>query len=69
MFWGNSSKAETHHQPIKGAPPTKGQLVSFLFVFLFLFCSFLVTVLSKHGSADFDDLYVKRRLLAQGSAC
>jgi hypothetical protein len=53
---GNSSYAETHHQPIKGAPPTKGQHISFL---LACFGSFLVTAPSKNGSADFDDLNVK----------
>jgi hypothetical protein len=38
-------------------------------VFLvFLFSSFLVTAPSKNGSADFDDLYVKRRSIAQESA-
>jgi hypothetical protein len=32
---GNSSKAETHHQPIKGAPPTKAQHISILLVFFY----------------------------------
>jgi hypothetical protein len=50
---GNSSKAKTDHQPIKGAPPTKGQHIRFLLVFSFLCCSFLVTAPSKlaQGSA------------------
>jgi hypothetical protein len=39
-----------------------------LFLVFFLFCLFLVTAPSKNGSAEFDDLYVKRRGLAQGSA-
>jgi hypothetical protein len=62
--------AETHHQPIKGAPPTKGQhkLCVSIFLFLFLFCSFLVTEPSKTGSTDFENLYIKRRGLAQRSA-
>jgi hypothetical protein len=33
--------------------------------FLFLFCSFHVTAPSKNGSANFHDLYVKRRGLEQ----
>ena len=37
---GNSSRAKTHHQPIKGVWPTKGQHISFLLVF-FYFVRFL----------------------------
>jgi hypothetical protein len=33
---GNSSRAKTHHQPIKRAQPTKGQHISFLLIY-FLF--------------------------------
>jgi hypothetical protein len=55
-------------QLIKGARPTKGQHKSFVLVFSFLVCSFLVTTPSKNGSADFDDIYVKQRGFAQGSA-
>ena len=68
---GNSSRAKTHHQPIKGVWPTKGQHIRFLLVFFsffFLFCSFLGSATCKNGWADFDDLYVKRRGLAQGGA-
>ena len=69
---GNSSRAKTHHQPIKGVWPTKGQHISFLLVFFifyfFLFCSFLGSAPCKNGWADFDDLYFKRRGLAQGGA-
>jgi hypothetical protein len=35
---------------------------------LYFYFSFLATSPSRNGSADFDDLYVKRRGLAQGSA-
>jgi hypothetical protein len=38
------------------------------FLFFLIFCSFLVTAPSKNGWADFDDLYIKRRGIAQGSA-
>ena len=66
----NSSRAKTHHQPIKGVRPTKGQHISFLLVFFsfffFLFFSFIGSAPCKNGSADFDDLYVKRRGLTQG---
>jgi hypothetical protein len=46
---GNSTKAKTYHQPLKGAPPIRDQHISFLLVFSFLFCSFLVTTPSKNG--------------------
>jgi hypothetical protein len=48
-------------------PAHKGSTckVSVSFFFFYLLCSFLVTARSKIGSADFDDLYVKRRGLAQ----
>ena len=65
---GNSSRAKTHNQPIKGARPTKGQHISFLLVFSFLFCSFLCSAPCKNGSTDFDDPYVKRRGFTQEGA-
>ena len=40
-FRGNSSRAKTHHQPIKGVRPTKGQHISFLLVIFFFFILFL----------------------------
>jgi hypothetical protein len=58
----NSLQAETYDQAIKGAPPTKGQHIRLLVVFFFFFFNLFV---SCHR-ADFDDLYVKRRGLAQG---
>jgi hypothetical protein len=48
-IWRNSSRVRTHHQPIKGVRPTKGQHIglSFLFVFIYLIFYF-VRVLSPH---------------------
>ena len=39
---GNSSRAKTHHQPIKGVWPTKGQHISFLLVFFIFFIFYFV---------------------------
>ena len=38
---GNSSRAKTYNQPIKGVRPTKGQHISFLLVFFILFFYFV----------------------------
>jgi hypothetical protein len=49
-------------------PDHKGSTYKLCVSFFILFCSFLVTATSKNGSADFDDLFVKRRGSVQGSA-
>jgi hypothetical protein len=64
----NSSKAQTHHQPIKGTSPTMGQNISFMLVFSLLFRSFFLTAPQQKRLGRFWHLYVKRRSLAQGSA-
>jgi hypothetical protein len=68
--WGKSSRARTHHQPIKRARSAKGIYITFLLVFIFFLVSLLVlsSAPNKNGCADFDDLYVKRRSLMQESA-
>jgi hypothetical protein len=66
----NSSSADQRGPAHKGST-YKVSVSFFLFFFIFyyyLFCSFLVTAPSKNGWTDFDDLYVKRRGLAEGSA-
>ena len=62
----NSSSADQRGLARKGS--TYKLYVSFFFIFIFLFCSFLGSAPCKNGWADFDDLYVKRRGLAQGGA-
>jgi hypothetical protein len=47
---------KTHHIPIKKARPSKGQHIRYLLVFL-LFVSIFVTMPSKNGLDNFDDLY------------
>jgi hypothetical protein len=51
--------------------PTKGQHVQLLLVFYFLsllLCSFLEIASREDGSADFNDLCVKRRVIVQENA-
>jgi hypothetical protein len=66
---GKNSSSADQTGPAHAGSTYKLSFSSFLFFFCFLlFCSFLVTAPSKNGSADFDDLNVKRRGIAQGSA-